>query len=95
MDFELYTEQKQEKIRLLKLKKVIEQKFELAANVRDEEKECITYLRFKKHYGLEKSTFVFIDGFIIYAYFGNATNDQSVWEFLDQGKWLKTIRIGF
>lgn len=93
MDFELHTEEKREEIRLLKLEKVIQQKFELAANMRDEEKECITFLRFKKHYGLEKSTFVIIEGFLIYAYFGNATNDQTIRSYLDQGKWLKTIKV--
>lgn len=39
MDFELYTEEKQEQVRLLKLKKVIQQDFEYAANMRDIEKE--------------------------------------------------------
>lgn len=58
-----------------------------------EEKECITYLRFKMHYGLEKSTFVIMEGFLIYAYFGNARNDQSIRGYLDKGKWLKIIKI--
>lgn len=93
MDFETYTEEKQEQARLLKLKKVTEQNFELAANMRDVEKECITYLRFKKHYGLEKSTFVIIDEFLIYAYFGKARNDQVVREYLMSQEGFKSMKI--
>ena len=93
MDFELYSEEKKEQSRLLKLENVKLQNFEYAYNMRELEKECITYLEFKKHHGLEKSAFVLLQGFLIYAYFGNAINDQLIRGLLEKGKRLKSMKI--
>lgn len=93
MDFEMHSEKKKEEIRLLKVEQIQQQNFEYAANMRDEEKECITYLKFKKHYGLEKSAFVIIEGFLIYAYFGTANNDQLIRGILEKGDRLKSMKI--
>ena len=93
MDFELYTKEKKEQLRLLKLEKVKQQNFEYAANLRDMENECITYLKFKKQYRLEKSAFILLQGLLIYAYFGNAINDQLIRGLLDKGKRLISMKI--
>ena len=93
MDFELYTKEKKEQLRLLKVEKVKQQDFEYAANLRDMEKECITYLKFKKHYGFEKSAFVLLLGILIYAYFGTAKNDLLIRGFLEKGKRLISMKI--
>lgn len=93
IDFELYTEEKKEQVRLLKVEKIIQQEFEYACNMRNQEKECITFLEFKKHHSLEKSIFVIIQGFLIYAYFGNAINDQLIRVLLEKGKRLISMKI--
>ena len=93
MDFELYTKEKKEQVRLLKLENVKKQNFEYAYNMRELEKECITFLEFKKHHSLEKSIFVIIQGFLIYAYFGNAINDQLIREILEKGERLISMKI--
>ena len=95
MDFELYTEEKKEEARLEKVVNVRGGNFEYAANRRDVEKNCLTYLKFKKHYGFEKSAFVLIQGFLIYAYFGTAKNDLSIKGFLSQEKGFRNLKIGY
>ena len=95
MDFELYTEEKMEQARLLKLEKVKQQDFEYAANMRDVEKDCQTYLKFKKHHGFKKSAFVLIEGFLIYAYFGTAKNDPLIKEFLSRKYGCKNLKIEY
>jgi len=95
MDFELYTEEKKEKAQLKKLEKVKQQDFEYAANMRDVEKDCQTYLKFKKHHGFKKSTFVIIEGFLIYAYFGTAKNDHLIKGFLTRKYGYKNLKIEY
>lgn len=95
MDFEMYNEEKMEQARLLKLIKIIQQDFEYAANMRDVEKDCQTYLKFKKHHGFKKSTFVIIEGFLIYANFGTAINDQLITEFLSQQNEYKNLEVRY
>lgn len=93
MDFKEHSEEKREEARLLKLENVKQQNYELAANLRDVEKACNTYLEFKKHYGLETSAFVLLHGFLIYTYFGDAPNDEPVREFLEKKNCLKNMKI--
>lgn len=95
MDFKAHSEEKKEEARVMKLENIKLQNFELAANLRDVEKDCATYLEFSKHYGLEKSAFVIIDGFLIYAYFGDAMNDVPVREFLEQKNYLKNMKVSY
>ena len=93
MDFDLYSEEKKEQARLLKLKKIKQQEFEYACNMRKLEKECRIYLEFKKHYGIEKSTFVLLQGVLIYAWFGNARNDKLIREHLFRQEGFKSLKI--
>lgn len=95
MDFKEHSEEKQEEARLLKIESIKQQNLELAANMRDVEKECNTYLEFKKHYGLEKSAFVLLHGFLIYTYFGDATNDEPVREFLEKKDCLMNMKVSY
>lgn len=95
MDFNVHSEQKKEEARLMKLENIKQQNFELAANLRDVEKDCATYLEFSKHYGLEKSAFVIVEGFLIYAYFGDAMNDAPLREFLEKGNYLKNMKVSY
>jgi len=93
MDFEFYSEEKKEEARLEKVVNVRKGNFEYAANMRDVEKDCRTYLKFKKHHGFKKSAFVLIQGYLIYTYFGTAKNDQLVKEFLTRKYGYKNLKI--
>ena len=95
MDFELYTEEKKEKARLEKVANVRKGNFEYAANMRDVEKDCRTYLQFKKHHGFKKSAFVLIQGFLIYTYFGTAKNDHLIKGFLTRKYGYKNLKIEY
>lgn len=93
MDFEMHSEEKQEEFRLLKVENIHQQNFELAANMRDEERECEIYQKFTKNHGLDQSAFVLLPGCLIYAYFGTAKNDQMIRGILEMGEGLKSVKI--
>ena len=95
LDFEAHNEKKLGNARFWKIRKTKLFEYEAACNMRDLEKECMKYLEFKKQYGFEKSAFVLLQDFIIYAYFGTAKNDLLIREFLDQKMGIKNLKIGY
>jgi hypothetical protein len=94
-DFEFYNEKRLFRARYKKRRAIKAQNFELAANAMDLEKECLKYISFKKQCGFEKSIFVIVRNFLIYAYFGNDKNDQLIKEFLNQEKGFKNLKIDY
>ena len=94
-DFEFYNEERLLRMQSNKIKAIESANFELAANMRQLEKDCQKYIFFKKQCGFEKSIFVVLQGFLIYAYFGTAKNDQLIKEYLDLKKGFGNLKIGY
>lgn len=95
LDFEFHSEEKLECARFWKIRKTKLENYELAYNMRELEKECLKYLEFKKQYRLEKSTFVLIHDFIIYACFGTAKNDWLIRGLLSEANGIENSNIGY
>lgn len=94
-DFEYYNEKKLFRARYKKRRAIKAQNFELAANTMDLEKECLKYIAFKKQCGLEKSMFVIVHDFLIYAYFRTAKNDRQIKDFLLLEKEFQNLKISY
>lgn len=78
LDFKYYDEKllrklKKEKIRLVKI-----QDFENAAKLRDQEKECQSYIVIRTEYKIEKSSFYYDQKYLFYFHLGNAKNDRRI-----------------
>lgn len=94
-DFEYYSETKLTWAQLNKVKAIKAVNFELAANMRELEKECLKFIALKNQCDFQGSTFVLLHHFIIYAYFGTARNDQQIRAFLNQEKGFKDLNISY
>ncbi|GEM_PF-1581964 len=94
-DFEFYNEERLLRVQSNKTKAIKSANFELAANMRNLEKDCLKYIDFKKQCGFEKSIFVILHNFLIYAYFGTAKNDWLIKEYLNQDKGFGNLNIGY
>ena len=92
-DFEYYNEKRLFRARYKKKRELKVQNFELAANARDLEKECLKYIALKKQCGFEKSMFVIVHDFLIYAYFGTANNDPQIKDTLLLEKGFQNLKI--
>lgn len=76
LDFKYYDEKllrklKKEKIRLIKT-----QDFENAAKLRDQEKECQSYIAIRTEYNIERSIFYYDQNYLFYFHLGNSRNDR-------------------
>lgn len=94
-DFEYYSEEKLTWAQQEKAKAIDAVNFELAANMRELEKECLKYIALKNQCGFYGSAFVLLHNFIIYAYFGTAKNDQRIRKSLNQENGFKDLNISY
>ena len=95
LDFEAHSDQNRINARFWKMRNTRIVNYELAYNMRELEKECQRYLDFKKQYGLEKSSFVLLKDYLIYANFGTAKNDHLVKEFITKEQGYKNLKIEY
>ena len=72
---------KNENIKYVKL-----QDFETAAEFRQIEKECKSYIEIKTEYNIRKSMFYFKQNYLFYFYFGTDRNDKQIKLYFE---WLK------
>jgi translation initiation factor IF-3 len=84
LDFEYYNEARRESSRNSKIKNIELQKFDLAAENRELEKECINYISLKNEYKIEKSIFYYDQNFLFYFHLGTAKNDKLIREYLKE-----------
>jgi len=94
-DFKYYNEKRLFRARYKKRRAKKVRNFELTANMMSLEKECLKYIGFKKQYRFEKSMFVMVKNFLIYAYFGNAKNDQQLKDTLLLEKGFLNLKISY
>ena len=94
-DFEFYNEERLIRAQFNKGEAIKSANFELAANMRKLEKDCLKYIEFKKQCSFEKSIFVVLQGFLIYAYFGTAKNDRVIKEYLNLKKGFGNLKIDY
>jgi hypothetical protein len=82
LDFKYHNEYRRALARKEKIKNIKIQEFETAANWRDLEKDCLSFISIRKEYNIEKSTFYFEKEYMFYFYFGTAKSDKKVREYL-------------
>jgi hypothetical protein len=78
LDFKYYNEYRRKLARKEKIKNIKIQEFETAANWRNLEKDCLSFISIRKEYDIGKSTFYYEQEYMFYFYLGNAKNDKKV-----------------
>ena len=78
MDFVFYDEKNLKTLTEEKIKQIRLQNFELVANARNQEKECIKNIKFKKYFKLQNSFFYPEEDKLFYFYLGTARNDKVI-----------------
>ena len=82
LDFKYYNEYRCRIAKKEKIKYVKSYDFETAAEFRILEKKCLTYIKIKKEYNIEKSKFYYDQDYLYYFYLGTAKNDKIVREYI-------------
>jgi hypothetical protein len=84
LDFEYFNEQRGESARREKIRNIKLQKFDIAAEWRNLELECINYIDIKTEYKIDKSIFYYDQNYLFYFYFGTARNDKTAREYIKE-----------